>query len=529
MDFISRNFTLLILTAIIFSVLTTSCKAEEEGKGDDTMAKVREPAVAGQWYPNNPSDLNAMLVEMFNKAQLQEVEGDIWGMIAPHAGFVYSGWVAAYGFKLLLAQPDDYKDKTFIIMGISHRVSCDGIAVWGGGPFKTPPGELEIDREMAEKLVNYAPSINFNAAPHLPEHSIEAELPFLQYALGSDVKIVPIIFCQQNISTVNTLVDALLSLPDQEDLFFITSTDMSHYHPYAEAREIDHECLEATVDLEVDKLIDKLQSQRAEYCGYGPVLTLMELAKARGGQATLLNYATSGDVQFGDKSKVVGYSSIAFSGKDGNTDASSANEGDAEQESSGSNYGEHKFTDEEKEYLVNLARATLELYLEKDEVLNVEKLPDYDILKKERAVFVTLEKDGRLRGCIGGMVATMPLYRAVIDKAIAAATKDYRFPQVTLGELENIDIEISVLSPLRKIESYKEIEPFKHGVYVQKGANTGVYLPQVWEQIPDKTEFLESLCAHKAFISADAYKDPQTDLYVYTVVKFSEEEMEQDE
>lgn len=539
--FTNDNFTLFkgVIGAFLITILLTGCFAETEKNakegGDKNMSKVRKPAVAGQWYSQDSNKLRSTMEEMFNKADVNEELGAIKGVIAPHAGFVYSGWVAAHSFKPLKMNPDLYEDKTFIVMGISHRVRCSGIAVWEGGAFKTPLGKLEIDREVAEDLVEADSRIEFNNRPHIPEHSLEAELPFLQYALGSDVKIVPVIFCQQDRSTINSLVKAFSEIPHQDELFFIASTDMSHYHPYSEAKKMDKKALDMTADLEINALRDALQKKEVGYCGAGPVLTLMELAERKSLSSQVLQYATSADVKHGDKSKVVGYCSIVFSEKGASESKGNPqneergedppqNSSKEETEKQKGKAHEDKVSKDVKEYLLKLARRSLEKYVKQGERPQVD-LPDYELLTKERAVFVTLHKNGQLRGCIGGLKATMPLYKAVIDKAISAATQDRRFTQVKPEEFEDIDIEISILSPLKRIESHEQIEPFKHGVYVRKNGRTGVYLPQVWEQIPDKGKFLRKLCSSKAFLAPDAYKDSQTQLFIFTVKKFSEKGM----
>ncbi|MEA3476131.1 MAG: AmmeMemoRadiSam system protein A, partial [Candidatus Cloacimonadota bacterium] len=254
-----------------------------------------------------------------------------------------------------------------------------------------------------------------------------------------------------------------------------------------------------------DTLQQDIFSRKSELCGYfGFYVFTKVLQHFECAQAVLLKYANSGDAM-GDtiSTRVVGYSSIVFSKTQKTQKA--------------------KLSPSDKEYLLNLARRSIEYYLDNKEIIKPEK-PESKILNEDRAVFVTLTRNHNLRGCIGQLMAQMPLYQAVAEMAVSAAFQDYRFNPVKRNELKDISIEISVLTPMKRVKSIDEIKMGRDGVYVKKGMRTGVFLPQVAEETGwDKKTFLENLCSHKAFLPKDAYLDKDIEIYIFQVGKFSED------
>jgi AmmeMemoRadiSam system protein A len=278
---------------------------------------------------------------------------------------------------------------------------------------------------------------------------------------------------------------------------------------------MDSATIEATKKLDINELVEGLEEGTMELCGYLPVLTLMRTASVAGvSEGTLLKYANSGDVPHGDKSRVVGYFAVLF-----------LSERVGEKEKGVE--VEFNLTLEQKKYLLRLARQTIEEYVRNGRRPEI-KAPDDPVLVRDGAVFVTIHHKGQLRGCIGQMVAQEPLYKAVMDMAISAATRDYRFPPVKAQELGDIDIEISVLSPLKRIDDWRKIKLGEHGVYIRKGYNSGVFLPQVG-RMPGFTleSFLGELCEQKAGLARDCYKDPDAEIYIFTVVEFDESIMKE--
>jgi AmmeMemoRadiSam system protein A len=245
--------------------------------------------------------------------------------------------------------------------------------------------------------------------------------------------------------------------------------------------------------------------------------TLYACKKLGGDKVEILKYANSGDTPYGEKDRVVGYCAVGiFRSKD------IGREGETSMKDRGANVEEEKFylPEEVQKELLRIARESISTALDGKEV---SYEPKYEELNRSAAVFVTLRKRGQLRGCIGTTVPQEPLYKAVIHMAREAAFSDPRFPPVGKSELKDIEIEISVLSPLKLVSSADEIIPKVHGVYIRQGFRGGLYLPQVWEETGwTKEEFLNSLCAHKAGLPENAWKSKNTQIYVFTVFSFEE-------
>lgn len=506
--------------------------AKSGEKKEDNMIDIRKPAMAGSWYPADPDSLREMIRIFMDSAQVdpEQVKGRIIGLIAPHAGYIYSGPVAAYSFKALMLNKEKYRGNTVILIGFAHRPPAwEGISVWARGAWETPLGTVPIDEKVARELLDASPMIQFRKDVHQGEHSLELEVPFLQYALDNDFKLVPVAFSHQTGAEIDTLVNALLSADiDWNHTFIVVSTDMSHYHPYDEAVRIDQQTLQYVLSGDVQGLIDWIPRSGGPFCGYAGVITLMTVAPRLGAdKIVLLKYANSGDTQPSTISHgVVGYCAVAFVNSSGDPPDSGIKEDKAHSDTSEPAPGteEYSLTRDQQIYLLKLARKTIEEYVKNGKIYEPPE-PDDPKLREVAPVFVTLHRKGMLRGCIGQMIGRNKLYLAVRDMAIAAATEDPRFHPVRPEELDEIDIEISVLSPLRRVNSWKDIIPFKHGVYVKRGWHSGVFLPQVWEQIPDKEAFLRELCVQKAGLEPECYKNPNTEIYVYTVFEFSEKQL----
>lgn len=477
----------------------TSCYAED----------VREPAVAGAFYPAQPEQLSKMIDGFLAQANPPAVPGDIRALVVPHAGYIYSAPVAAFAYKAIASKPF----KTVVLIGNSHREGYDGASVYSHGRFKTPLGEVEIDAGLAERLLAANPKIFVRESPHAKEHSLEVQLPFLQKVLGP-FKLVPILLGTESREAADILGDALAANAGP-DVLVVASTDMSHYPPYDYANFADGKVANAIAagDEEVlEQILRQLQTMGVPnastfLCGEGAVKAVMRYANQVGAKkGTLLKYANSGDTA-GSKDGVVGYCAVTFSAEGGtNMPAKQSKD-------------EEVLNKAEQEELLKLAKMTVE------SVVKTGRKPDYanklSGLEQKLGAFVTLREKGELRGCIGRFEPDIPIYKVVMEMAIAAATQDYRFPPVSEKELDKLQYEISVLSPLRKVASWKEIEIGKHGVEVARGMRRGVFLPQVATETGwDLETFMNNLCAHKAGLPADAWKDPKTDLFVFTAQVF---------
>ncbi len=464
----------------------------------------RPPAVAGKWYPNNPDKLEEMLRKFFSNVELPvSLNGrKPLGLISPHAGYIYSGQVASCGFSLI----DEGDYDTVILLGSSHHYLDDVVSIYNGKSYRTPLGTVEVDREMVKGILSDDSRFDFRPAIHQPEHSNEAQLPFLQVRL-KEFKIVPIITSTRDRVLLKKLAASIIDVIEKSGkrVLVVESSDMSHYHDYRTASAMDRKTVDLIAQGKWDALDAAIRNQDCELCGYHSLLVFIDVMNHFGADdRVLLKYANSGDAMGEiDSPRVVGYSSIAFFKN---------------------KREKHTMNDEQKKYLLKLARTSIETYL-KTGKKHVPVTPDDPALTAERAVFVTLNKGENLRGCIGQMIAREKLYMAVNEMALSAAFHDPRFPAVTMDELDRITIEISVLSPMQRIDDWQTIRMGIDGVWVRKGYASGVYLPQVATETGwDRETFLGSLCAHKAGIPADSYKDADTELFIFQVEKFTEQE-----
>jgi AmmeMemoRadiSam system protein B/AmmeMemoRadiSam system protein A len=466
-----------------------------------SAGSIRPSVIAGSWYPGQPDEL-ARMVDGFLES-VEPVDGQPIAMIVPHAGYVYSGPVAACGFKQL----EGVEYQVAIIIAADHQAPLSRpISVWAAGGFETPLGVVPVDAELAEALVAADPRIAADPAAHQGEHPIEIQLPFLQRACP-DCRIVPILMGADDEESVAALADALLSVLPGRRAVVIASSDLSHYPAYSQARAVDGTTLAAieTGDPgQVRQAIDGLMAAGLPNlatcaCGEGPILVAMRVAQGLDADTiSVLRYANSGDAPQGDREQVVGYAAVMFW-----------------------RYDPPDLTGAQREELLSLARLAIA------EQLETGRLPDYvtddPVLARRSAAFVTLKKGDDLRGCIGHLWADAPLYRRVPELAVAAASSDPRFPALTVDELEEVEIEISVLSPLHRVTDTQEIEVGRHGLVILQGGRQGVLLPQVpVEKGWDRGEFLENLCL-KAGLPPHCWNE-QPALYTFTATVFREAE-----
>ncbi|MEA3476187.1 MAG: AmmeMemoRadiSam system protein B, partial [Candidatus Cloacimonadota bacterium] len=424
-------------------------------------SETREPAVAGQWYPANKKELEKMLNGFFKNVKLDKEKQKItpFGILSPHAGYIFSGQVAAYGYSLL---KDKHYD-TVILFGPSHHYNTGYVSAYDGDYYKTPLGTVPIDKEIVSKILKADKKFKFQEFVHRPEHSIEAQVPFLQHQL-KDFKIVPILVATNDLPLLDKLAETIINIIEKSDkkILLIASSDMSHYHDYQTAVKMDRHTIDLIQKKKWATLQQDIFSRKSELCGYfGFYVFTKVLQHFECPQGVLLKYSNSGDAM-GDttSTRVVGYCSIVFP-KIPTT--------------------ESELSPSDKEYLLNLARRSIEYYLDNKEIIKPEK-PESKILNEDRAVFVTLTKNHNLRGCIGQLIAQMPFYQAVAEMAVSAAFQDYRFNPVKRNELKNISIEISVITPMKRVKSIDEIKMGRDGVYIKKGMRTGVFLPQVAQE-----------------------------------------------
>jgi AmmeMemoRadiSam system protein B/AmmeMemoRadiSam system protein A len=487
-----------------------------------TPTEVRKPAVAGQFYPEDAEQLSmaidAFLAQAEEVAAEDQVRPEPIAIIVPHAGYIFSGQVAAYAFKQI--EGVDYE--AIVILGTNHYASgFDRVSVYAEGAFETPLGLVPVDTALAKALIAADERIVFDRLVHEYEHSIEVELPFLQ-KLCPGQAVVPVIVGESSPENCEALSEALVQVLSGKKALIVASSDLSHYPSYDDARRVDLATLAAIETMDPQHLTETLDEYMNEEipelytlcCGEGPIRVAMMAAKKLGAnQAAVLRYANSGDSPFGDWNEVVGYGAVMFwRGEKNRTGFVTSTPPSPPQELT-------PLSSDERKKLLGIARQTLAQFLETGTVLRFGVSEPN--LYQERGCFVTLKKDGELRGCIGNLAPARPLYLTVQNVAISAAISDSRFPQVTREELEDISVEISVLSPFELVEDVSEIEVGRHGLVIFKGQNQGVLLPQVaTEQNWDRDEFLRQICL-KAGLTENAWQEG-AQLYAFTAEVFGE-------
>jgi len=505
----------LIIGALLIGLSLGSCKgpadrsASEDGPEvgkpeSDTVVgeNIMESVVAGRFYPGNERVLRREIMEYMQNADVEPVDDNVFGIICPHAGYVYSAPVAAHSYKAVEGKVYDL----IVILGPSHYAASGGISVLNKSAYETPLGAVAIDGDASQEIIGLASWADDSIELFRQEHSLEVQLPFVQTVM-TDPHVVMIAMGSQSIDLCRNLARMLDQVFEGKRVLYIASTDLSHYHPYDTAREMDLETLEYIEKMDIDGLYDAAKSRRNELCGLGPVLTLMELYKMHGGKdVRILHYANSGDTA-GDKSRVVGYGSVVFVG--GGREAGDVKLG-----------GEIDFlSKEDKVELLNIARTTVETFV------RTGKRPDFDIsspvLLEDGAAFVTLKKQGNLRGCIGQVVAKEPLWQSVREMAVAAASQDPRFGAVQASELGDLHIEISVMTPLELVDDVETIKVGRDGLMIRKKFHQGLLLPQVPVEFDwDRETFLEQTC-RKAGLSHDDWKEG-AELYRFQAIVFGE-------
>jgi len=498
--------TLLSITVIGLTFIFMRLKNPLTNQFSDREKIIRPSVAAGSYYPRDKETLRQQINNFLDQTIIPPLENIPQIIILPHAGYTFSGQTAAYGIKAIAKADFD----RIILIGPSHQDTFKGIALYQGDAWQTPLGEVEVDQKFNQKLIKENENIFFRNQAHQREHCLEVELPFLQ-SVFKEFKIVPIILGP--LSDYASLLAQILAEQMDDKTLVIISSDLSHYPPYEIANRVDHQTINAILSGEVENFKQSIEQSTQKYpdlktcaCGEQAISTGMILAKKLGlAEIELLHYTNSGDVS-GDYSQVVGYATISFSKK-------------------GKSAPEEELTEQEKEKLLQVARQSIIAHLQRKSApkFTIES----DRLKQPRGAFVTLrDTQGELRGCIGRIEEyELPLYQVVAKMAIAAATQDDRFPPVSLEEMEQVNIEISVLSAPQKIKNpEQEIELGKHGVIVQKGIHSGVLLPQVaTENDWDLETFLGTLCIHKAGLAWDAWKDKNTEIYIFSAEVFSED------
>jgi len=491
----------------------------------------RRPAVSGMWYPSNKVELKQHVDLLLSSAEkkIQKREGEPpAALIVPHAGYVYSGATAAAGYAHLVGK----KWKRAVILGPAHRAYFRGASIADVSAYDTPLGSVFLDRKACDNLLKSTLMMSHPSA-HVQEHNIECQLPFLQ-VIQPDIRIVPILVGEMTADDMSDMAHLIESLLDHQTIL-VVSSDFTHFGPNFRfvpfktdvKQNLKKWAMSAghrIVALDFDGFMAHLRDTRDTICGRNAIgiaiKTLQRLAKRKKIKGYIEDFTTSGEIT-NDWTNSVSYLSILFTDPPGVADAS-----EKKSTKEISHKADFHLTPVERNTLLRLARQTLEYYLSK----NV--MPEFDpdeciltpTLETPCGAFVTLTKKKRLRGCIGYVVAVKPLYQAVMEMAVNAAVRDRRFIPVTKNELKDIDIEISVLSPLSPCDDLKKIQIGKHGLIIQKDGRSGLLLPQVPVELGwDRKEFLKQVC-RKAGLKSSAYHEPGAVLFTFTAEVFHEEE-----
>ncbi len=451
--------------------------------------KVRPAVVAGSFYPADPIALRSEV-----RAHLAYAEDNLDAdprapkvLIAPHAGYAYSGATAAHAYARL--RPLAGVIRRVVLLGPTHRVAVRGLALPDAQAFATPLGEVELDQEACLTLRRLR-QVLVSSAAHAQEHSLEVHLPFLQEVLG-DFTLIPLAVGD---ATPNEVAEVLSILWGGKETLIVISTDLSHYLSYREAANKDGNTLEAVLNFDA-------AIEHEEACGATPINGLLALAAARGMSIELIDHCNSGDTS-GPRDRVVGYAALALYEKNDEPDGA--------------------LPPGAGQVMISLARAAIERALGHEVGYDVQAA----WLWQPAAVFVTLTKAGELRGCIGSLEATRALGEDIAANAASAALKDPRFTPVTIEEFAEIDVEISLLTepkPMRFTDEahlMKQLRPHQDGIIFEGAGRRATFLPQVWQQIPDPANFMAEL-KKKAGLPA-TYWGHDVKVSRYGAIKFAE-------
>jgi len=430
---------------------------------------IREPVVAGRFYPGNPSTLEE---EIKGFIEEKAPKKDVIGLVSPHAGYMYSGAVAGATISRIKFP------QTFIILGPSHTGRGKPFSIMTEGTWRTPLGDVEIDSALAGDILARSRHLEEDTVAHLYEHSIEVQLPFLQY-FKRDIKIVPIVLSLAPMALYMEVGEEIADVIKKSGTrpVIIASTDMTHYEPKEKAKSKDTQAIKAILDLNEDALMNLVIERNLTMCGYAPTTVLISAAKILGAKgAELVDYKTSGDVT-GDYSSVVGYAGILV--LKGRT---------------------RKAKPAKIHPLPGLAKETVESYIKDGKLPRPEKLTS--TMKKRAGVFVTIKKHGELRGCIGTIEPTQTnVAEEIIRNAVSSSTRDPRFPPVKPGELNDLTYSVDVLTKPRQVSGEEQLDPKRYGVIVESGQRRGLLLPDL--EGVDTPEQQISICRQKAGIAPD--------------------------
>ena len=467
---------------------------------------VRPATQANRFYTDDARELREEVDSFLALNRGRTIYNNVAAVIVPHAGYYFSGNVAAAAYMSI---PQEKQYKRIFLLGPSHQEWLDGASVnTEADYYATPLGQVKVDHETAMALTEKDSLFRYEPKAHDREHCLEVQLPFLQRRFGEDSvpSIVPIIISTNDFQKLKRIAEVLKPYLTEENLF-VVSSDFSHYPKYDDACKVDARTGKAIESGDVEQFIAVLEENAqsgvsglaTSACGELAIATLMLMMDGTY-EVKHLMYQNSGDAEESDHSRVVGYHAFAIV-RSGQTQTNT----------------DFSLSDDEKKMLKDIALTSIKDSLRGKPIGARPSLTA--TLQRKCGTFVSLHKHGRLRGCIGHFGEDVPLHEIVAEMARAAAFEDPRFMPVTLDEVADLDIEISVLTPMRRIQSLDEFELHRHGIYIRKGYRSGTFLPQVADEMNwTKEEFVSHCAQDKAGIGWDGWRDAE--LYVYEAIVF---------
>ena len=494
----------------LLTILTTIMMMNMCNGQTNKVPMVRPATQANRFYTGDAKELSEEVDCLLMLHRGETIFNNVAALIVPHAGYYFSGNVAAAAYMTV---SKDKQYKRIFLLGPSHREWLDGASVnTEADYYATPLGQVKVDQDVAVALTEADSVFRYEPRAHDREHCLEVQLPFLQRRFGdgkstqtsedSVPPIVPIIISTNDFQKLKRIAEALKPYLTEENLF-IVSSDFSHYPKYEDACRVDARTGKAVESGDVEQYIAALEENArrgvrnlaTSACGELAIATLLMMIDSTY-EVKHLMYQNSGDAEESDHSRVVGYHAFAIVRKSSQ---------------------EFSLSEDEKRMLKEIALTSIKDSLDGKPISHHSPLTSH--LSEKCGAFVSLHKHGRLRGCIGHFGEDVPLHEIVAEMARAAAFEDPRFMPVTADELSDIDIEISVLTPMRRIQSLDEFELHRHGIYIRKGYRSGTYLPQVADEVNwTKEEFVSHCAQDKAGIGWDGWKDAE--LYVYEAIVF---------
>ena len=532
---------------MILAIVIAAIMMMNSNDGTVSQPTVRPATQAGRFYEGNAQLLSQEVDSFLALHANRGSNGRVAALIVPHAGYYFSGNVAASAYMSL---PADSHYKRIFLLGPSHHVWLDGASVnTEADYYATPLGDVKVDRETAMQLVADSSGVfSYRPQAHDKEHCLEVQLPFLQRFFARSAKevppIVPIIISTNDYSKLQRMAEVLKpyfndersAALDQKSLategtqegrsqgenLFIVSSDFSHYPSYGDACAVDARTGKAVESGDAEQFIAAIQDNarcnirhlETSACGAFPIITLLLMLDSQY-EVRHLMYQNSGDVDNHDPDRVVGYHSFAILRSEDNSSG---------QTRTGTDF---ILSDEDKKVLKEIALQSIKDSLDGKRLAEayscvpspVTLHPSPNSLHQKCGAFVSLHKHGQLRGCIGHFGEDVPLYEIVAEMARAAAFEDPRFLPLRREELSEVDIEISVLTPMRRIQSLDEFQLHRHGIYIRKGRRSGTFLPQVADEVNwTKEEFVSHCSRDKAGLGWDGWRDAE--LYVYEAIVF---------